>query len=124
VGAVLGIVLVHCSLSPFAFTFPILSTVGDTQVVSCVFGCVDTICLRISGDDAGGRDTFAAVGATVCEFCRNPARNHDVYRCVESSISTVTVSIGLTLPFEYTTLHMASSTVLCYDAIHFATIIV
>jgi hypothetical protein len=27
----------------------------------------------MSGDDAGGRDTFAAVGATVCEFCRNPA---------------------------------------------------
>ena len=34
------------------------------------------------------------------------------------------LSIGLTLPCECTTLHMASSTVLRYDAIHFATILV
>jgi hypothetical protein len=45
----------------------------------------------MSGDDAGGRDTFAAGGATVCEFCRDPARNDDVYRSAEFSISTVTV---------------------------------
>jgi hypothetical protein len=45
----------------------------------------------MSGDGTGGRDTFAAGGATVREFCRDPARNDDVYRSAESSISTVTV---------------------------------
>jgi hypothetical protein len=45
----------------------------------------------MSGDDTGGRDTGAAGEATVSELCRNPARNHDVYRSDESSISTVTI---------------------------------
>jgi hypothetical protein len=49
----------------------------------------------MSGDDTGGRDTLATGNATVCDFCRDPARNHDVYRSVESSISTVTVCILL-----------------------------
>jgi hypothetical protein len=54
-----------------------------------------TICFRMSGDDTGGRDTSAAGEATVSKLCRNPARNHDVYRSVEPSISTVTVYILL-----------------------------
>jgi hypothetical protein len=69
----------NCTLFPFAFTFPILSTLGDTKVVPLEFYCMDTICLRMSGDDTGVRDTFAAGSATV-------------YRSTESStISTVTV---------------------------------
>jgi hypothetical protein len=80
-------------LSP-SLSCPLLVTLGLCSEILTTWIPDASVCPVVGGTGGpGGCDTFAAGGATVCDFCRDPAQNHhDVYRSAESSIiSTVTV---------------------------------